>query len=202
MSAGGKVWSWTLCQTADLWIPLLLMAMIQLTKSVCFFLNNSLVCGTLANTLSPTVKGRLVSAILSIKCWTLVQNASMIEQSIRACSMVSVTSRWWQIWSSIPAKNQSRSQHSTWECNIWLDKDQHSTLQFNFVVLNAIVKTLDFNFISESSTLNFVHQRSSLRINIALNTCAFSERWTLNYRVNCWVTKITTFHFAVQLRSS
>ena len=61
--------------------------------------------------------------------------------------------------SSIPAKNQSRSQHSTWECNIWLDKDQHLTLPFNFVVLNAIVKTSDFcNFISESSTLNFVHQ--------------------------------------------
>ena len=36
----------------------------------------------------------------------------------------------------------------------------HSTLQFNFVVLNVIVKTLDFNFISESSTLNYVHQHS------------------------------------------
>ena len=45
------------------------------------------------------------------------------------------------VWSSIPAKNQSRSQHSTWECNIWLDKDQHLTLQFNYVVLLAIVKT-------------------------------------------------------------
>ena len=59
------------------------------------------------------------------------------------------------LWSSISAKNQSTSQHSTWECNIWLDKDQHSTVQFNFVVLNAIVKTSDFNFISESWTLNF-----------------------------------------------
>ena len=93
------------------------------------------------------------------------------------------------VGSSIPAKNQSRSQHSTWECNIWLDKDQHSTLQFNFVVLNVIVKTLDFNFISESSTLNFVPQHSSLLINIALDTCAFRERWTLNHQVNSWITK-------------
>ena len=86
------------------------------------------------------------------------------------------------VWSSIPVKNQSRSQHSTWESNIWFDKDQHSTLQFNFVVLNAIVKTLDFNFISESSTLNYVHQHSILLINIALDTCAFRERWTLNHQ--------------------
>ena len=60
---------------------------------------------------------------------------------------------------------------------------------FNFVVLNVIVKTLDFNFISESSTLNFVHQHSSLLINIALDTCTFRERWTLNHQVKCWVTK-------------
>ena len=46
-----------------------------------------------------------------------------------------------------PAKNQSRSQHST--------------LQFNFVVLDAIVKTLYLNFVSESTTLNYVHQHSN-----------------------------------------
>ena len=90
-----------------------------------------------------------------------------------------------------PRQKSIRSQHSTWEYNIWLDKDQHSTLQFNFLVLNAIVKTLDFNFISESSTLNFVHQHSSLLINIALDTCAFRERWTLNHQVNWWLTKDT-----------
>ena len=69
------------------------MVKIQLIKSVCFFLNKALVCGTLANTLSLTVKVRLLSAILPIKGGTLVQNASMIEQSIRAYSMVSVTSQ-------------------------------------------------------------------------------------------------------------
>ena len=101
------------------------------------------------------------------------------------CVLIELLCRYW----TNKKENQSRSQHSTWECNIWLDKDQHSTLQVNFVVLNAIVKTLEFNLISESSTLNFVHQHSSLLINIALDTCAFRERWTLNHQVNCWVTK-------------
>ena len=91
-----------------------------------------------------------------------------------------------------PGNNQSRSQHSTWECNMWLEKDQHHILQFNFAVLDAIVKTLDFNFISESSTLKFVHQHSSSLINIALDQSRymrFSRKMNFDDQVGCWVTK-------------
>ena len=89
-----------------------------------------------------------------------------------------------QIWSSIPVKNQSRSQHST-----WLEKDHHLVLQFNFVVIVAIVLTIDVSFKSVSTTLNYVDQHSSLLVNIASKTCAIRERWTLNHQVGCTVTK-------------
>ena len=98
------------------------------------------------------------------------------------------------------AKNQSRSQHST--------------LQFNFIVLNAIVKTLYLNFISESSTLNYVHQHSNqhcsryMRFSRKMNfeslswllsyqgrtNPAINRSWDFNFRVECSTSNVTYQH--------
>ena len=101
-----------------------------------------------------TSGGNSVSCFSRVPAWSQLSLSKFSPQASRICHAIYWTPfepprhvKHYGVPSGIPAKNQSRSQHSTWECNIWLDKDQHSTLQFNFVVLNAIVKTLDFNFI-------------------------------------------------------